>query len=161
MTLLAPKTIQNAANIELSSKAGFVPQMGGAMQGYFQPMTFIQVDKGNSGGMLVESGDSLQPWTAPDGSIISGNLVEFNGVLFPKSRMLTMKDIGQRMWAGWDLFANPQLQLKTDDCVIYNGVTNIQYRVMAKWDYALYQFVQYFLIQDYTFSGPLVAGEPT
>ncbi len=151
-------TIQNAANITLNNKAGFAPQMGSALQGDFQPMTFILVDKGVSGGMVVESGDANQSWTAPDGTVVSGAIVNFMGAApIPKMRFLNIRNLGQRSWAGWDFFSAPQLKLQNDDCVIYN---NVQYRVDAVWDYSLNQFMHYFLTEDYVFSGPLVPGLP-
>ena len=82
------------------------------------------------------------------------------GVLFPKARMLDMKNVGQRRWSGFDLFSDTQLQLKTDDCVIYNGINQVQYRCLSKWDYSLENFIQYFIVEDYTLSGPLVPGLP-
>lgn len=151
--------IQNGKNIPFGYKSGFVPQMDSALQDQYQPMTFIKVAKGNSGGMVVESGSANQTWKTPDGSIIAGELVNFMGTApTPKIKMLFMKDIGQRSWAGVDFFSQPQLKLKNDDCVIYK---NVQYRVMHVGDYSLYQFMQYFMIEDYVFSGPLVPGLPT
>jgi len=155
--MITPKTIQNAGNITLADKAGFVPQMGGAMQGWFQPMEFILIEKTISGGFLVESGDAKQSWTSPDGTVVQGALVNFMGILLPEARTLAMENVGQRTWSGYDLYSAPQLDLKADDCVFYK---DIQYRVLAKWDYKLYQFMQYFLMQDYTLSGPLVPGLP-
>lgn len=154
------RTLENAKNTPLNVKAGMVPQLSGALQNYFQPMQFILVEKTVSGGFLVESGDALQPWTTPDGQVIQGALVKFMGVLFPKVRNLDMKKEGQRRWSGFDLYSDTQLQLKVDDCVIYNGVNNIQYRCLSKWDYSLENFIQYFLVEDYTYSGPLVPGLP-
>lgn len=147
------KTIQNGKNVPVNEKAGFVPQMTGALQNFYQPRIFILVDKGISNGVLVESGDAGESWTSPEGQVIQGIQVQFMATaLIPMERSLDIKQEGQRRWSGWDFLSAPQVKLRPDDCFIH-GL--IQYRVMKIWDFSLYGFMKYFVFEDYKFSGPL------
>jgi hypothetical protein len=150
-----PKRLLNNKNVLLSQKAGLPPQLQGAVQNYYQPMTFILVGKYISGGFAIESGTVDETWQAPDGTKVQGQMVKFKGVIFFKERQLEMKKEGQRRWANADLVCEPAIKLRDDDCIIY-GVNNTQYRVMHVQDYSLYGIMRYFLKEDFKFSGPLV-----
>ena len=133
-----PRTIQNASNIPLNDKAGMVPNMIGGMMNYFQPMTFTLVTQAVSAGFENSTGVE----------------VAFSGVIMPhKPSQLEIKQQGERTWTWWEVYADPQLKLKTDDCVIYHEK---QYRVMSFQDYRLYNYVSYVLIEDYLNAGPTV-----
>jgi hypothetical protein len=128
--------IRNAANYPLFARAGTIPDVSGALQDYFQMMTFSQVTKTVQGFQVDES-------ALP---------INFQGCWFPYSeRQLLMLPEGQRSWSHFMLFADPTLTLQTDDVVLWNG---IQTRVLGRMDYGLYGYVQYHLCQDFTGSGP-------
>lgn len=131
-------TIGNAKNITLNQQAGTVPNVGGAMLNWFQPMIFMRVVKTNVGYQVVEDGVNYS----------------FRGVIQPfTDRQLVLKPEGQRAWTWLWLHSDPSLTLDVDEVVSYLGV---QTRVMARKDYSLYGYVEYQLVQDWTDSGPQV-----
>lgn len=153
--------MKNAADIPFGSQNGHVPQLDGALRAWFQPITFILVQKAQSNGILVESGVSVESWTSPDGTTITGQMIQLMGsALRPKTRMLDIDKKGQRLWKGFYFHATPQVRLKNDDCIIF-GVANAkdsiltQYRVQDVDDYSLYGEMGYFCLEDYKFAGPL------
>lgn len=128
--------IANAADHPIFSKAGTVPDVSGAMQDYFQPMTFTPVSKTVSGFQVVET----------------GNPINFQGIIQPfTGRQLALRPEGERAWTWFTLHADPVLTLQVDDVVIWKGK---QTRVMGQKDYRLYGFVEYQLVQDWTGAGP-------
>jgi len=132
--------IQNGKDVPLNQSAGFVPNVQGALDGWLQPMTFLQVVKTVAGFQVSES-------AAP---------VSFNGVWQPfTDRQLEMKPIGQRSWSWFMVHSKVALPLVPDDVVQYLGN---QYRVMSVRDYALYGYFEYHLILDFDGSGPGVGG---
>lgn len=132
--------MQNAADIPLNLNTGTVPDMSGAMANWFQPMQFELVTKMTEAFQVVET-------AAP---------YDFRGVWQPFSdRQLILKPEGQRAWSWYWLHSDITLDLKVDDCVIYNGK---QYRVMSKKNYSLYKYIEYHLVTDWTGSGPTVEG---
>lgn len=131
-------TIQNAANTPLNQSSGTVPNVNGALQEWFQPMVFVPIVKSTVGGEVVELGDPIN----------------FRGVIQPLSnRDLIIKPEGQRAWTWYMLHSDTCLRLKVDDVVNYLGV---QTRVMGFRDYAIYGYLYYELVQDYTGAGPEV-----
>lgn len=110
--------------------------MGSAMDGWFHPLTFGVVTKETKGFQVVET-------------VVT---VSFRGVIQPLSaRQLLLKPEGQRAWSWFWVHADPSLNLEVDSVILYNDT---QYRVMAKKDYSLYDFVEYELVQDWTGAGP-------
>ncbi len=129
-------TINNGKNTPLNVRAGTVPQMGGAMLNWFQPMVFAPVEKTVSGYQVVETEEPIS----------------FRGVIQPlTNRDLQLKPEGQRAWTWLMLHADPSLTLDVDDVVSY---LDVQTRVMARKDYTLYAYVYYELCQDWEGSGP-------
>lgn len=116
--------------------AGTVPNVGAAMNGWAQPLTFTKLTKTVTGYEVQETGTS----------------VTFQGVIQPfKSRDLLVKPEGQRAWSWYTLHADPACALDVDDVVIYLGK---QTRVMAVNDFSLYGFLELHLVQDWTGAGP-------
>jgi hypothetical protein len=146
--------LNNARKVALNQRAGEVPQLQGALANWFQPMDFIKVAKGVSGGFLVESGDAGESWQSPSGEVVQGSQTRFDGVMIPGVKQLNIKGEGQRAWQGFDLYCTIQLQLIEDDVVIYLAT---QYRVLAVWPFKAFGFMHYFLFEDFQFSGPLQA----
>lgn len=132
--------IKNAANTPLNANSGTLPNVSSAMLNWFQPMTFGLVTKVVEGFQVVETMQEIN----------------FMGVWQPnEGRKLSIKPEGERAWNSWMLHADPSLDLKTDDVVIY---LTKQYRVMAKKDYSLYGYNYFELITDFTGSGPTPTG---
>ncbi len=132
---MSKTTIANACNRPLFEKAGSIPDVSGAMQDYFQPMTFEPVLKSVTAFQDVERGDPIN---------FQGNLQPFT------DRQLYLKPEGQRAWTWFLLFADPVLTLQVDDVVIWSGK---QTRVMSRKDFSLYGYIEYHLCQDWTGAG--------
>lgn len=129
-------TIINAANISINQQNTSVPDVSGALQNYFQKMTFVLLQKTVNGFQAVE--DSLP--------------IEFWATLQPFTpRQLMLKPEGQRAWTWFTLHAEPGVVLKVDDVVQY---LDKQFRVMAQTDFRLYGYVLFELVQDWTGAGP-------
>ena len=128
--------INNAANYPLFAKGGTVPDVSGALQDYFQAMTFTFVKKQSVGFQGLET-------PLP---------VNFQGVVQPFSeRQLLLKPEGERAWTWLTLHAEPSLILQVDDVVEYYGK---QTRIMSRKDFSLYGYVEYTMVQDWAGSGP-------
>jgi hypothetical protein len=129
-------TIANACNKPLFDKSGTVPDVSGALQEYYQPMVFEPVGKIVNGFQITEQGTPIN----------------FRGTMQPFSeRALILKPEGQRAWSWFLVFSDPVLTLNVDDVVIWKGT---QTRVMARKDYALYGYIEYHMVQDWTGAGP-------
>lgn len=129
-------TIANGKNTPLNVKTGTVPDVGGALTDWFQPMVFERVTKETVGFQVIETGVETA----------------FRGVIQPfTNRDLQLKPEGQRAWSWFWLHAEPQLALNVDEVVTYLGV---QTRVMARKDYTIYGYIVYELVQDWTGAGP-------
>lgn len=128
--------IANAKNTPINFRTGTVPDVSGALQDYYQPMVFTPVSKKINGFQVVET----------------GNPINFQGTMQPfTERQLMLRPEGERAWTWFMLHAQPVLSLQVDDVVLWNGK---QTRVMGRTDYALYGFVTYKLVQDWTGAGP-------
>jgi hypothetical protein len=131
-------SMSNASSKPLFYKNGTLPDVSGAIQDYFQPMVFNLLTKSVSGFQALEK-STTQP-------------LNFRGLIQPYTeRRLMLLPEGQRAWSWYELHADPSLTLQVDDVVIWMGK---QTRVMSRTDYALYGYVSYHLIQDYTGVGP-------
>lgn len=128
---MASSPIFSAGSKPLSQQVGTLPQMDGALMDWLQPMTFKVVTKTTVNMQVVES-------------FIN---VTMQAVRQPLSaQQLMMKPEGQRGWK-WDrIHALPGQELSLDSEVIYLG---IQYRVMGKWPWPEYGYIEYHLTQDY------------
>lgn len=128
--------ITNAKDRTLAQSTGTLPDVSGALLDWFQPMTLIRIVKTVVNFQVVETP------TSADG----------RGVIQPFSaRMLSMKPEGQRAWKWWMLHCLPGLVLEPDEVFTYLGQN---YRVKGQNDFAIYGYVQYEVIEDYTGSGP-------
>ncbi len=131
-------TIKNASNTPLNVATGTIPNMGGALLNWFQPMIFERVVKTTEGFQVVETGVETA----------------FRGVIQPLStRDLLLKPEGQRAWTWLMLHSDPSLVLQVDEVVKYLGV---QTRVMSRGNYTIYGYLLYHLCQDWSGSGPTV-----
>lgn len=129
-------TIGNAKNTPLNVQTGTIPNVGGAMLDWFQPMVFTRVLKTTTGFQVIET-------ALP---------ISFRGVIQPLSgRKLMLKPEGQRAWNWQWLHADPSLSLDVDEVVNYLGV---QTRIMSRKDYQIYGYVEYEIVQDWEGAGP-------
>lgn len=128
--------IQNGKNTPINVQTGTVPYVGGAMLNWFQPMTFGVVTTTVVGFQSVQE-------------VVD---VSFIGVIEPlEGRKLLLKPEGQRSWTWYQVHSTPALRLNVDKIIRYLGV---QYRVMAVKEYAIYGYMYYEMVQDWTGSGP-------
>lgn len=133
---MSNNTIGNAANTPVNVRTGTVPDVSGALFDYFQPMVFTRVVKTTVGFQLVETPTNIN----------------FIGVIQPFTpRQLMLKPEGERAWTWFTLHAQPVLTLNVDEVVTWLGK---QTRVASRKDHALYGFIEYELVQDWTGSGP-------
>lgn len=129
-------TIANGKNTPLNVQTGTIPNVGGAMKDWFQPMVFEQV---------VKSVVDFQ-------NVETGVLINFEGVIQALNpRRLIFKPEGQRAWTWLWLHADPSLTLQVDEIVTYLGV---QTRVMSRKDYSINGYIEYELVQDWEGSSP-------
>ena len=74
-------------------------------------------------------------------------LIETLGTIQPLSaEQLEIKPEGQRSWKWFMLHCQPSLSLQTDDTVVIRGS---RYRVMGRFGYDDYGYVQYDLVKDF------------
>lgn len=108
-----------------------LPNMGSTLEGWFQKLIIGLVDKTTVNNRTVETQTSI----------------ETRGVLQPLAiEQLEIKPEGQRSWKWFMLHCQPSLSLKTDDTAIIKGS---RYRVMARFGFDDYGYVQYELVKDY------------
>lgn len=128
--------IKNAADRPLFANTGTVPDLGEVLNTWYQPMIFTKVTK------EVENFQNVE---------VALN-VYFRGLWQPfNPRKLSMKPEGQRSWSWFTVHSDTTLVLHPDEVVKYLGT---QYRVMGVYDYSLYNYFEYELVQDYSGSGP-------
>ena len=129
--------IRSASVIPLDRYTGSLHNMQGAMKDYFQTLTFTQVFKTVVNHEVME--DRVQ------------NV--FQGVKVPlRPQALAMKPEGQRAWRWFNIFAYPDLELKTDDVIELPdpaGGAAVQYRVMAKESWSEYGYVRYEIAEGF------------
>lgn len=124
-------TIKNGRDTPINQQTGTVPNMNDTLRNWYQPITFVHLQKRTVNFQLEEFSCAIH----------------FRGVIQPlKPRELMQKPEGQRAWSWFQLHADPILILQVDDIVLYNGIKT---RIMARTDYKLYGYVYYELVQDW------------
>ena len=112
-----------------------LPQVGDVLPSWFQTLTFYLVTK-----VLVNF--EVEETTLT---------ISTKGVRQPMSaQQLSIKPEGQRAWKWETLHCLPDVKLKVDDIVIFDGV---KYRVMQRWDWTEYGYMQYEICQAYKGQG--------
>lgn len=124
--------IINGKDADLGVASSALPYVGTALYGLLQPMTFTTIAKSVYQGLVTELQTNVS--------------VRCSRQPFSPQR-LALKPEGQRAWRWELLFADPSLVLSPDDRVIFGGRP---YRVMAKYDYKEYGYVQYEIAEDFT-----------
>lgn len=125
-----------ASTVALGTNNGNLPNMSETIGPWYQTMTFTTIVKTIVNFQVVETPTN----------------VVFNGTWQPFTlQQLLMKPEGQRQWPWYQVHAEPSLVLIPDEVITYQGT---QFRVMSKFDYLIYGYNQYDLVQDFTGSGP-------
>lgn len=111
---------------------GTIPNVSGALNDWFQKLTFSVVTKAVVNSVVTETLTTTVS----------------KGVWQPFSpQQLLLKPEGQRAWKWFTVHALPSLILSPDDVFVFKTV---RYRVMQKLDWKEYGYVEYHIIQDYT-----------
>ena len=112
-----------------------LPQVGDVLPSWFQTLTFTLVTK-----YLVDY--EVQEVLVT---------ITTQGVRQPmNAQQLSIKPEGQRGWKWETIHCLPNVKLKLDDIIIFD---NVKYRVMEKWDWSEYGYVQYEICQAYEDAG--------
>lgn len=123
--------IKNASDIPLKDSFNTLPDVSDVLPDWFQTLTFQLVTKSQ---VEYETIETLTTVTT-------------QGVRQPMSaQRLEMKPEGQRAWRWETIHCLPDLQLKVDDIIVFNG---IRYRVMHRWNWAEYGYLEYEICQAY------------
>lgn len=124
--------IKNAKDSLISDSFGSLPQMDGALHGWFQKITIKLLSKSVADFELEEKEEEL----------------EFRGVVQPVSpQVVERKPEGQRNWRWIQIHSETSLPVKVDDVIIHKGV---KYRVEQRSNYSEYGYYWYQLMEDYT-----------
>lgn len=108
-----------------------LPQVGDVLPYWFQPLTFDLVTKSIFNYEVEEI-------------IVT---ITTQGVRQPMTaQQLSIKPEGQRAWKWETIHCLPDVKLRIDDIIIFNGV---RYRVMQRWDWSEYGYLQYEICQAY------------
>ena len=108
-----------------------LPQVGEVLPSWFQTMTFDVVTK------TIVNYEVKETLTT----------ITTQGVRQPMSaQQLSIKPEGQRAWRWETLHCLPDVKLQVDDIVIFDG---IKYRVMQRWNWAEYGYLEYHICQAY------------
>ena len=112
-----------------------LPQVGDVLPSWFQTLTFTLVTK-----YLVDY--EVQEVLVT---------ITTQGVRQPmNSQQLSIKPEGQRGWKWETIHCLPNVKLKLDDIIIFD---NVKYRVMEKWDWSEYGYLEYHICQAYEDAG--------
>lgn len=123
--------IKNAKNTSLSANPGTLPNMQSTLANWFQKLVFTRVIKETINFKVQETRIDYH----------------FMGVRQPFGpQKLDMKPEGQRKWKWETVHAYPDLVLEPDEIIYFRDVP---YRVMEKYDWTEYGYVEYHLVQDY------------
>ncbi|MDR2676134.1 MAG: hypothetical protein LBC18_15030 [Opitutaceae bacterium] len=135
-----PAALVNASARPLAETGGAgLPFVGGAMTGWFRPLTAGVVTKAIVDFEAVETVAQIT----------------FRGVRQPLNpKRLDLKPEGQRAWK-WDtLHCEPSLKLKNDDVVMLDGT---RHRVMNVSDFSEYGYMYYEIAEDFAPPPPAAA----
>lgn len=123
--------ITNGNSLRIGDFSPQLPNMSGTIESWFQDIVIGIITAPVVKGRVVES------------------IVEIStrGVLQPlTAQQLDLKPEGERNWKWYMLHCQPSLSLQNDDTVSIKGG---RYRVMGRWGFDEYGYVQYELVKDY------------
>lgn len=124
--------IKNAASRSLKDSFNTLPDVSDVLPDWFQHLTFQLVTK------TQQDYETVEVLTT----------IHTEGVRQPMSaQQLDLKPEGQRAWKWETIHCLPDVKLKVDDIIIFDGV---KYRVMQKWNWAEYGYLEYEICQAFT-----------
>lgn len=124
--------IKNAASRSLKDSFNTLPDVSDVLPDWFQHLTFQLVTK------VQQDYETVEVLTT----------IRTEGVRQPMSaQQLDLKPEGQRAWKWETIHCLPDVKLKVDDIIIFDGV---KYRVMQKWNWAEYGYLEYEICQAFT-----------
>ena len=112
-----------------------LPNLGGALGAWSQPLQFLLVVKTTIDGLMQEEYTTTQTV----------------GVVMPlKPQALSLKPIGEREWIWRKMFCDPSTSLTPGDEIIFGTDEDGQrFRIMAKADFSEYGYIEYEMCQGY------------
>lgn len=123
--------IINGKDTPLANSFGTLPNVSDVLPDWFQGMTFQLVTKTLVDYEVVESLTTINT----------------QGVRQPMSaQRISLKPEGQRAWKWETIHCLPDVKLNIDDIILFGGV---KYRVMHKWNWAEYGYLEYEICQAY------------
>jgi hypothetical protein len=123
--------ITNGNALRIGELTPQLPNVSSTIEGWFQDIVIGIISAPVVKGRVVETVSELQT----------------RGVLQPlTAQQLELKPEGERSWKWYMLHCQPSLSLQTDDTVTIKGG---RYRVMGRWGYDDYGYVQHELVKDY------------
>jgi hypothetical protein len=126
-------TIINAKDKPLTYTG--LPQVGEVLTSWFQPLTFEVITKTVVNYEVQETRQTITT----------------QGVRQPMSaQQLAIRPEGQRAWKWETIHCLPDVKLRVDDIIIFDGV---KYRVAERWNWAEYGFCEYHICQAYENNG--------
>jgi hypothetical protein len=123
--------IVNAKDKCQEALLGGLPDVSEAITGFFYPLVFQHMQKQLIDGFVQEIPIEIRTL----------------GVRQPfKAQQLQMLEAGQRAWKWETIHCQPDVLLKPDDIIL---IGKTRYRVMERFDYSPYGYMQYNVIEDY------------
>lgn len=124
--------IQNANNTLINNTNSALPNMGNTIMSWFLNITFERVERVLDGADWVET--------------VTGTINTKGVVQPPKDIDLKIYPEGTWSWQWLMVHCLPNVQLKTNDYIKYDGVV---YKVMGKKDWTKYGYVRYMLAEAF------------
>jgi hypothetical protein len=124
--------MRNGRDVKLSEQGFGLPDVGGSVNMFMQPVQIGIVTKNQVDGLISEDTEwkktmaVRQPFT---------------------SEQLIIRPEGERSWQWYTLHMTLDVVLSTDDIFLMYG---LRMRVMEKLDYTEYGYIEYHCIEDYT-----------
>ena len=127
--------IINGKDTPLESSFSTLPNVSDVLPDWFQSITFQVVTKDLEDYEVVETLTTITT----------------QGVRQPmNAQRIAIKPEGQRAWKWETIHCLPDVKLNIDDIIILDGV---KYRVMHKWNWAEYGYLEYEICQAYEDGG--------
>lgn len=127
--------IINGKDTPLENSFSTLPNVSDVLPDWFQSMTFQVVTKDLEDYEVVETLTTITT----------------QGVRQPmNAQRIAIKPEGQRAWKWETIHCLPDVKLNIDDIIIFDGV---KYRVMHKWNWAEYGYLEYEICQAYEDGG--------
>ncbi len=123
--------INNASNKKIGG-FGSLPNMSSTIISWFQPITF---------GVVKASVVDYE-------RVVTIEQIETQGVVQPyKPEPLEIQQAGVRSWTWLMIHCLPNLQLRNNDYLYYEGV---RYKVLMRADYSAYGYLEYIVCESFT-----------